>query len=182
MVFLRDFVELSRPMHKGLALNGFFAAKLKQIELTSRLVLAIIGLTSVSAILVPTYAVPSIRSVDIVDGEVKTADLANNAVTSGKIKNGEVKTEDIAGGAIQPKVHIVRSPGIEVGVGDAESVNVDCPSGEIVTGGGFVTGAGIIIEASYPLDENTWRVYADNVGGGVQGFSAYAVCMDATIP
>ena len=73
--------------------------------------LAIIGLTSVSAILVPTYAVPTIKSGDIFDGEVKTADLANgavtnpklanDAVTSGKIKNGEVTTDDIKDKTIQ---------------------------------------------------------------------------------
>lgn len=80
---------------------------MKQIELTSKLVLAIIALTSVSAILVPTYAAPSIRSADIVNGEVKTDDLANGAVTSPKISdtngvrssdivNGEVTTADLA--------------------------------------------------------------------------------------
>jgi hypothetical protein len=68
---------------------------LKQIELTSKLMLAIIGLVSLSAILIPTYAVPTIRSGDIFDGEVKTADLANNAVTSPKIKDGEVTSADI---------------------------------------------------------------------------------------
>jgi hypothetical protein len=73
---------------------------MKQIELTSKLVLAIIGLTSVSAILVPTYAAPQIRSADIVDGEVKTNDIATNAVTSAKIKDGEVKNADIATSAV----------------------------------------------------------------------------------
>jgi hypothetical protein len=46
------------------------------------------------------YAANTVFSTDIVDGEVKTADLAGNAVTSAKIKDGEVKTEDIAAGAV----------------------------------------------------------------------------------
>jgi hypothetical protein len=113
----------------------------QQQEMTTKLILVVIGLTSVSAILIPTYAAPAItsadivdntivsadlkdgsavRSTDIVDGQVNTADLANNAVTSpkiqdgqvnaadlgtdavttAKIKNGEVKAEDIAPGVI----------------------------------------------------------------------------------
>ena len=46
------------------------------------------------------YAANTVFSTDIVDGEVKTADLAANAVTSAKIKDGEVKTVDIAAGAV----------------------------------------------------------------------------------
>jgi len=42
----------------------------------------------------------SILSVDIKNGQVKTADLAGSAVTSGKIKDGEVKTRDLANGAV----------------------------------------------------------------------------------
>ena len=63
---------------------------MKHIELTSKLVLIIIGLTSVSAILVPTYAVPSIKSADIV----------NESILSEDIKNGEVKTVDLASDAV----------------------------------------------------------------------------------
>jgi hypothetical protein len=37
---------------------------------------------------------PRITSANIVDGEVKSQDLAPNSVTSDKIKNGEVKEED----------------------------------------------------------------------------------------
>jgi hypothetical protein len=42
------------------------------------------------------YAANTVRSIDIVDGEVKTVDLGSNAVTAGKIKDGEVKAAEIA--------------------------------------------------------------------------------------
>jgi hypothetical protein len=42
----------------------------------------------------------SIQSVDIGNGQVKTADLAGSAVNSGKIQDGEVKTADLAGNAV----------------------------------------------------------------------------------
>ena len=40
---------------------------MQKVELTSKLVLAIIGLAAISAIVIPTYAVPTIRSADIFD-------------------------------------------------------------------------------------------------------------------
>lgn len=46
------------------------------------------------------YAANTVFSSDIVDGEVKTADLANNAVTAAKIKDGEVKAAEIAANAV----------------------------------------------------------------------------------
>jgi hypothetical protein len=92
--------------------------KIKQQEMTTKLILTVIGLTSISAILVPTYAVPTIKSADIFDeailsadiknGEVKNADLANDAVTSQKIKNGEVKAEDLASGVIPSRCFFLR--------------------------------------------------------------------------
>jgi hypothetical protein len=42
------------------------------------------------------YAANTIRSIDIVDGQVKTVDLGGNSVTSAKIKASEVKLSDIA--------------------------------------------------------------------------------------
>ena len=113
---------------------------MKQIELTSKLVLAIIGLTAVGAILVPTYAVPTIRSADIFDetiqsvdiknGEVKTVDLANDAVTSPKIAEmGTIQEQDIAdgvipdGGGALPNVHIVTSGFVTVLHKDYQWVN-----------------------------------------------------------
>ena len=46
------------------------------------------------------YAANTVFSSDIVDGEVKTADLANNAITAGKIKDSEVKSAEIATDAV----------------------------------------------------------------------------------
>jgi hypothetical protein len=43
------------------------------------------------------YAANTVFSTDIVDGEVKTADIATDAVTSGKILDGTVKLADIKG-------------------------------------------------------------------------------------
>jgi hypothetical protein len=42
------------------------------------------------------YAANSVSSTDIVNGEVKTPDLANNAVTAGKVRNGQLTEADLA--------------------------------------------------------------------------------------
>ena len=46
------------------------------------------------------YAANTVFSADIVDGEVKTADLAANAVTARKIRDNEVKAAKIATDAV----------------------------------------------------------------------------------
>jgi hypothetical protein len=46
------------------------------------------------------FAANTVRSIDIVDGEVKTADLGNNAVTSPKIKDGEVKMAELGSNSV----------------------------------------------------------------------------------
>jgi uncharacterized protein YjbI with pentapeptide repeats len=46
------------------------------------------------------YAANTVFSADIVDGEVKTADLASNAVTSVKLHNNQVKGVDLAADAV----------------------------------------------------------------------------------
>jgi hypothetical protein len=144
---------------------------MKQIELTSKLVLAIIGLTSVSAILVPTYAVPSIRSADIV----------NETILSEDIKNGQVNTVDLASGAIQLNVHRELAD-TTIDPGDFGGTSVDCPAGEILTGGGVTAGSGVRVTGSLPFDENTWAVTGVNEGSSQQDIRAHALCIDPSIP
>jgi hypothetical protein len=42
------------------------------------------------------YAANTVFSSDIVNGEVKTPDLANNAVTTAKVRNGQLTEDDLA--------------------------------------------------------------------------------------
>ena len=122
----------------------------------------------------------SVRSENIVDGQVKTQDLANDAVTTEKIKNGEVQTEDIASGAIEPDVQIVRGNGNEnpFPPNSSGGDRVDCPSGTILTGGGFVSGSfNTQVIRSFPVDADTWQVDALNVGTQTTWVQAYALCM-----
>jgi len=46
------------------------------------------------------YAANTVFSTDIVDGQVMTADLANNAVTAAKVKDGEIRAAEIATDAV----------------------------------------------------------------------------------
>jgi len=46
------------------------------------------------------YAADTVRSKDIVNGQVKTVDLGNNAVTTGKLKDGQVALADLAPGSV----------------------------------------------------------------------------------
>lgn len=150
---------------------------MQKIELTSKLMLAIIGLAAVSAILIPTYAVPTIRSADIFDETIQSVD----------IKNGEVKTQDLAGGAIQLSIHKVTKDGPTVHQGDDALVQVDCPAGEIVTGGGYlVTVNGINnnarVTSSNPIDADTWVIIVENDGAEDIAGTAIALCIDPSIP
>ena len=179
--------------------------------MTTKLILVVIGLTAVSAILVPTYAVPTIRSADIFDGEVKTADLANgavtnsklatDAVTTSKIKNGEVTSDDIkdatiqeqdiadgvipdGGGTVTLNVHEVRGEVLTLDLRGSGVAFADCPDGEILTGGGFETDYPIHVATSAQRSngDNAWVVEGANEGSIPLTMQAFAYCLDPTIP
>jgi hypothetical protein len=162
-----------------------------QIELTSKLVLAIIGITSLGAILVPTYAVPTIRSADIFNetilsediknGEVKTADLAKSAVTTDKIADGAVTSaklaSDIQGGI---ETHFVRDS-IILEIGEQQGFTIDCPSGEQVTGGGYNANPDWSVYINSPSEASPgiptgWSVAARNDGTQAQEFNGFVIC------
>jgi hypothetical protein len=124
----------------------------------------------------------AINTAKIADGQVTGNDIASQpfGVGTGDINNGAVNTEDLATGAIQLNAHIVEGDGAEVpslGTGKDE---VDCPPGEILTGGGFASGGtNVNVLVSRPLDENTWQVDAIN---GPSTITAYALCIDPSLP
>ena len=77
------------------------------------------------------YAANTVRSEDIVNGQVKTVDLHQAAVNGAKIKDGQVGTADVADGSIG-QADIATD-----GVGASEVTDNSIDSGEIVDGGLF---------------------------------------------
>jgi hypothetical protein len=119
-----------------------------------------------------------VASVDIGDGQVGSADIGDGQVGSVDIGDGQVTTADLASGAIQISrieglaIHI---PGQGFGSGGA-----DCPSGKILTGGGFsADSSNLQVVDNYPLDFNTWFVQAFNQGAsGTRGaLIPFALCV-----
>jgi hypothetical protein len=130
----------------------------------------------------------SVTSASIKNGEVKTEDLANNAVTSPKIADGTIQQEDIADGVVpggvQPTVHIVDGPEDPVEFSGGGLSEANCPSGEVLTGGGASVSRAINVEGALngPWDEDTWRATAYRTSGEITPqtptVKAFAVCLD----
>jgi hypothetical protein len=167
---------------------------MKQIELTSKLVVALIAIVVVfSAMTVPSVVAQSttsppiransVTSGSIKDGEVKTADLADGAVTSAKIADGTIQEQDIAdgvipdGGGALPSVHIVKSGFVTVPPQGLSVGELDCPSGEKLTGGGFDAFTSGEVTENFPADEDTWHVAVANNRDVESLFSVYAICI-----
>ncbi|HEV8387147.1 MAG TPA: hypothetical protein VGQ03_05955 [Nitrososphaera sp.] len=70
------------------------------IKMLGMLVVAFVAGSFVASPELRAYAANTVFSTDIVDGQVKTADLAGNAVTAPKIKDGEIKAAEIATDAV----------------------------------------------------------------------------------
>lgn len=139
----------------------------------------------------------AVTSGKIANGQVKNADIGGNAVTTAKIADGQVSSSDIAdvtigssdladsavtssklaGGAVKPNVHRVAGDVLTIAPGNNGADIVDCPAGEIVTGGGFATGVKLRILNSYPADADSWAVAGFNEDTISRNFRAFALCI-----
>jgi hypothetical protein len=171
---------------------------MKKLEqLTTKLILVIIGLTAGSALLVPaTYAsfhpvttgeiadntirsadisnTAGVQSVDIVNGQVGSVDIGTGQVASVDIGDGQVTTADLARDAIRLNVQQVAG---EAGEGFA---SVSCPDGTVVVGGGGSTRVTSAISHSVPNEDGSgWQV--GTVDPTIP-IVAVAVCLDTSIP
>jgi hypothetical protein len=172
--------------------------KIKKESLTTKLTLIIIGLTAGSALLVPTtYAsFHPVTTGEIADGTIRSADISNTAgVASGDILDSEVYSVDIRNGQVgSVDIQdngitsadlgnvITRVQGSQVNIvgGSSGLASVDCPSGKILTGGGFYTNSfNARVVQSYPLDGNTWFVQASYQGPSdtTAALIGYALCV-----
>jgi hypothetical protein len=60
--------------------------------------------------------------------------------------------------------------------------SLDCDAGQFATGGGVFGAAGLTqsVNSSYPIDNNTWRVWVNNNGGVASTFRVYVICTTPT--
>jgi hypothetical protein len=125
----------------------------------------------------------SVTSAKIVDGEVKSVDIGDGEVKSPDIGDGQVGSVDIASGAIQIEVHKVIGPPGTTPPSSFGVKRVDCPPGEILTGGGFTKSVNMEIIDSLPEDANTWFAQAFNTSTTSEGhITPFALCIDPTKP
>ncbi len=62
--------------------------------------------------------------------------------------------------------------------------SVDCPAGQHVTGGGFISNGNVnqtAFNSGFPQDSDTWLVAMDNPSNQASGFEADAVCTPSTV-
>ncbi len=128
----------------------------------------------------------SVRSETIVDGQVQTQDLADDAVTTEKIRDGEVKVDDldpsigVGGGAIELDI-VRRSNLITIPSGEARGAAVTCQTGEIATGGGFLTpfSHDVKVTQSAPHEPSAghgWSAAGRNDGSSESRLTVYVLC------
>ncbi|MER7521015.1 hypothetical protein [Streptomyces sp. NPDC126499] len=73
----------------------------------------------------------------------------------------------------------------ELAPGEYDVVSVDCPQGQIATGGGFLAGSGVVLEASGPnvvlgqTQPTGWRTSGTNNSQSPALLGVEAVCVDA---
>lgn len=103
----------------------------------------------------------TVESDDIIDGQVTSADVADNGLT---------------GVDINPGRRIVTRT-VTISVDKDLAFSVTCPAGTTVSGGGFRTGSSdVYVIASYPANSTSWRVAAENWDWVSRSVLAYAIC------
>jgi hypothetical protein len=115
---------------------------------------------------------------DIGNIAVTTGKISDtNGVRSVDIVNGEVKTEDIASGAIHPNVEIRRLT-LLLNPQSSGHLDIKCPPGQNVTGGGsWNDQQNVRVMRDSPGDYDMWMIEASNGNNyGVQ-VDGFAVCM-----
>src|ERR671919_362847 len=99
----------------------------------------------------------SIQSVDIRNGQVGSADIGQGQVTSGDIQDNGITSADLGN-----VITIVEGSPVQIAPQEDGEAIVECPSGKIITGGGFSGGSELRIIHSAPDGQGTWIVDAIN--------------------
>ena len=69
-----------------------------------------------------------------------------------------------------------------VNANDTTQIEVSCPSGSLVTGGGWIIGSTDPTEIyNSTRSGNGWQIYINNTGGGTPFINVYAVCLSGVV-
>jgi hypothetical protein len=131
-----------------------------------------------NAITSAKIATDAVTSSKIAAGQVANSDLASSAVTTGKIADGTITSADIGN-----VISIVQGDPIALGPeGFTATGSATCPTGKILTGGGFfatgVAAGNARVTSNHPADANTWTVSGFNAGTNEDvRLHPYALCI-----
>jgi hypothetical protein len=120
----------------------------------------------------------AVGSAKIAAGQVANSDIASSAVTTGKISDGTITSADIGN-----VISIVQGDPIALGTeGFTTTGSATCPTGKILTGGGFfatgVAAGNARVTSNHPADANTWTVSGFNAGTNDDvRLHPYALCI-----
>ncbi len=77
------------------------------------------------------------------------------------------------------ETEIVTSATVSVPAGSASIARAECPTGKVVTGGGFSSPTNYFrTRRSYPSTKSSWEVMLFNTFSSTRSFTAYAVCVN----
>src|SRR5918996_393790 len=114
-----------------------------------------------------------IFSEDIRDGQVGSVDIGQGQVTSGDIQDNGITSADLGN-----VITIVEGSPVQIAPQEDGEAIVECPSGKIITGGGFSGGSELRIIHSAPDGQGTWIVDAINEATDTGNILfPYALCM-----
>lgn len=141
----------------------------------------LLGMTVIAVTAIAVAVAIQAYNIQAADAQAK---LPNNSVTSQTIVNGQVQTQDLASGAIQLNIHEVRGELLTLDPGVHSTAQVECPDGEIVTGGGYlaVYPIHVTVTAQSPNGDNGWIVSGTNDASTDRNMQAIVYCLDPTIP
>jgi len=119
----------------------------------------------------------SVTNPKLASGSVLSANIGAGAVATPNIADHAITTPKIAPGAVSLRTQETVSKEATVQPGQFVGLKVQCPSGWVVTGGGF-SGAVQVHASSQinPLFGNGWEAQETNTSPSVTNFLVYATC------
>jgi hypothetical protein len=76
-----------------------------------------------------------------------------------------------------PHVSFTSPATTSVGGGSSGGTQVSCPSGSLLSGGGFADDENALVYNSSPNSSSTWETYLKNQGAASTGLNVYAMCL-----